>query len=133
MKKVTVDILMFVAIILEFASLPILVHEIVGIGLLFLVIAHIKLNWNYFKAIPKGKYNLKRTLDLIVNVGLTASLVVTIVSGILSSRKSWKNMMIGNFRITHIHKTSSVISLVFLGLHLFSNRKKFLRQVKKLS
>lgn len=63
-KKITVDILMGAAIILEFLALPILIHEIVGIGLLFLVILHIKLNKNYFKAIPKGKYNLKELLTL---------------------------------------------------------------------
>ena len=68
MKKITVDILMGVAIILEFISLPILIHEIIGIGLVFLIILHIKFNKNYFKAIPKGKYTLKRTIDLIINI-----------------------------------------------------------------
>ena len=41
MKKIAVDILMGVTIILEFVSLPILLHEILGIGLIFLVILHI--------------------------------------------------------------------------------------------
>ena len=31
LKKITVDILMGIAIILEFVSLPILIHEIIGI------------------------------------------------------------------------------------------------------
>lgn len=87
MKKITVDILMGIAIILEFISLPILIHEIVGIGLLFLIILHIKYNKNYFKAIPKGKYNLKRTIDLIINIGLMISLFITIISGIFCSQK----------------------------------------------
>ena len=56
-EKITVDVLMFIAIILEFAGLPILIHEIIGIGLIFLIILHINFNKNYFKAIPKGKYN----------------------------------------------------------------------------
>lgn len=130
MKKVTVDILMFIAIILEFLSLPILIHEIVGIGLLFLVILHIKFNKNYFKAIFKGKYNLKRTIDLIINIGLLFSLAITIISGILSSRKS--GLKIGNHKISHIHKSSSIFSLIFLGLHLLTTRKKLLREIKKL-
>ena len=88
MKKITVDILMGMAIILEFLSLPILIHEIIGIGLIFLIILHIKYNKNYFKAIPKGKYNLKRTIDLIINMGLLISLSITIISGIFSSIKS---------------------------------------------
>ena len=43
MNKVAVDILMGITIILEFLSLPILLHQILGIGLIFLVLLHIKL------------------------------------------------------------------------------------------
>lgn len=121
---------MFIAIILEFLSLPILIHEIVGIGLLFLIILHVKFNKNYFKAIPKGKYNLKRTIDLIINIGLLISLSITIISGILSSQKS--GLKIGNHKISHIHKYSSILSLIFLVLHLLTTRKKLLREIKKL-
>ena len=132
MKKVTVDILMVIAIILEFLSLPILIHEIVGIGLLFLIILHIKFNKNYFKAIPKGKYTLKRTIDLIINMGLLISLSVTIISGIFSTQKSLKTLKIGNYKISHIHKSSSILSVIFLILHLLTTRKKLLREMKKL-
>ena len=132
MKKITVDILMGIAIILEFISLPILIHEIVGIGLIFLIILHINFNKNYFKAIPKGKYTLKRTINLFINIGLLISLTVTIISGILSSQKSMKNLTIGKYKIKHIHKSSSIFSLIFLGLHLLTARKKLLRELKKL-
>ena len=131
MKKVIVDILMFVAIVLEFLSLPIMIHEIVGMGLLFLVIWHLKLNKRYFKAITKGKYNLKRTVDLIINIGLLISLLLTIISGIVCSRKSLKSLKIGNYKMSHIHKSSSILSLIFLGMHLLTTRKKLLREIKK--
>nr|MCR5026974.1 DUF4405 domain-containing protein [Methanobrevibacter sp.] len=130
-KKITVDILMGTAIVLEFLSLPILIHEIIGIGLLFLIILHIKFNKKYFKAIFKGKYNLKRTIDLIINIGLLISLAITIISGIFSSQKSFKSLKIGNYKISQIHKSSSIISLIFLGLHLLTTRKKLLRELKK--
>ena len=132
MKKITVDILMFIAIILEFLSLPILIHEIVGISLIFLIILHIKFNKNYFKAIPKGKYTLKRTVDLIINIGLLLSLSITILSGILSSLNSFKSFKIGKYKMSNIHKSYSILSLIFLGLHLLTTRKKLLREIKKL-
>lgn len=132
MKKITVDVLMIIAIILEFLSLPILIHEIVGIGLLFLIILHIQFNKNYFKAIPKGKYNLKRTIDLIINIGLMISLITTIISGIFCSRKSLKSLKIGKHKMPHIHKSFSIFSLIFLVLHLLTTRKKLLREIKKL-
>ena len=84
---------MIIAIILEFLSLPILIHEIVGIILLFLIVAHLNFNQNYFKAITRGKYTLKRTINLIINIGLIISLFVTIISGIFISQiiKTYKN------------------------------------------
>ena len=102
------------------------------IGLIFLIILHINFNKNYFKAIPKGKYTLKRTINLFINIGLLISLTVTIISGILSSQKSMKNLTIGKYKIKHIHKSSSIFSLIFLGLHLLTARKKLLRELKKL-
>lgn len=133
MKKIAVDVLMGIAIIVEFLSLPIIIHEAVGVGLVFLIILHLNFNKKYFKAIPKGKYTLKRTLDLIIHMGLLISLGVTIVSGIFSSQESLKGLKIGNYKISHIHKYSSVVSLIFLGLHLLTTRKKLFRQIKKLT
>ncbi len=133
MKKIIVDILMGIAIVLEFVSLPILVHEAVGIGLLLLIALHLKSHENYFKAITKGKYTLKRTKDLIINIGLLISLLVTIISGIFTAQQSLKNIRIGGQKVSSIHKTSSVISLIFLGLHLLNSSKKLSKEVKKLN
>lgn len=130
-KKITVDILMFIAIIVEFLSMPILIHEIVGIGLLFLIALHLKYNKRYFKVMYKGKFTLKRSFKRIINLGLLASLLITIISGIFTSRKSLKGMKIGNHKISHIHKSSSIFSLIFLALHLIVTRKKLLREYKK--
>lgn len=130
-KKITVDVLMVIAIILEFLSLPILIHEIIGIGLIFLIALHLKFNKRYFKAITKGKYNLKRTIELIVNIGLMISLLITIISGIFAAVGSLKDLRIGNRKVSHLHKPSSVFSLIFLVLHLIVTRKKLARELKK--
>lgn len=131
-KKISVDILMVIAIILEFISLPLLIHEIVGIILLFLILAHLNYNQKYFKAITKGKYTLKRTINLIVNIGLLISLLITIISGIFITQKSLKDIKIGNLKMSHIHKSFSIISIIFLGFHLFTTHKKFLQGLKKI-
>ena len=131
-KKITVDILMFITIILEFISLPILIHEILGIGLLFLIILHLNFNKKFFKAISKGKYTLKRSIALIINIGLLISLVLTIISGIFCSQKSLKSLKIGNYKISHIHKYSSIFSIIFLVFHLLTTNKKLTSEMKKL-
>ena len=111
--------------------MPILIHEIIGLGLAFLIILHINYNKNYFKAIRKGKYNLERIIGLIVNIGLLASLFITIISGIFASQKSLKDLKIGNRKISSLHKPTAVISLIFLVLHLITTRKKLARELKK--
>ena len=130
MKRVIVDILMVFVIVLEFLSLPILIHEIAGISLLFLIILHLNFNKKYFKAIGKGKYTLKRTWGLIVNIGLLISLLITIFSGIFTSQKTLKNIKIGNYKMSKIHKASSISSLILLVLHLLVTRKKLSGQLK---
>lgn len=132
-KRISVDILMIVTIILEFVSLPILIHEVLGIGLIFLILAHLKLNEKYFKAITKGKYTIKRTINLIINIGLLISLLITIITGIFTSQKSLKSIKIGNNKMSDIHKSSSIISLIFLVLHLLTTHKKLIRGLKKLN
>ena len=130
-RKIAVDILMVIAIILEFLSLPILIHEIIGIRLLFLIRLHLNFNKKYFKAISKGKYNIKRAIELIVNIGLMISLLITIITGIFSSMDSLKDMKIGSHKVSHFHKPSSIFSLIFLVLHLIVTRKKLAKELKR--
>ncbi|RAP54691.1 MAG: hypothetical protein BZ137_00875 [Methanosphaera sp. rholeuAM130] len=133
MKKIIVDILMVISIVLEFVSLPILVHEIIGLGLLLLIILHLNFNKNYFKVIHKGRYSLKRIKKLIINIGLLISLVLTIISGICCAQKSLKNLTVGNYKISDIHKYSSVLGLIFLALHLLTTRKRLMGKIKELT
>ena len=131
MKKLGVDISMFLAIILEFVSLPALLHGIVGIILIFLIILHLYYNKKYFKAISKGKYDLRRTLELIINTGLLISLLITAIFGVCSSQDSLKDIKIGNYNVSKLHKSFSIISVIFLVLHLGFTRKKLLRKIRK--
>ena len=58
-KKLIVDIIMFILMLLEFSRLftGALLHELIGIALLILVIVHLILNKNYILNIRKAKYN----------------------------------------------------------------------------
>ncbi len=50
------------------------IHEIVGICLIVLVAMHLILNRKYIKAISKGRYSKKRSLELIINLGFFYSI-----------------------------------------------------------
>ena len=123
MKKIIVDILLFILILVEFSRLylPPEIHEIIGIVLIVLVIIHLILNRKYIKSIPKGKYNLKRSSMLIINVAFMAAFALTSVLGLLSNQYTLTFMNIGNLSTIYLHKISAYLCLILLGLHLGIN------------
>ena len=134
MKKLLVDILLFVLMILEFSRMymPTIIHEIIGILLMGLVIIHLVLNWNYIKNIFKGKYDLKKVIMLIVNALFMISLFLSLIFGILSSQDLLKFMNIGNLDIISLHKIMAYVSLLCMACHLGLNFNAMFGKVVKL-
>jgi hypothetical protein len=122
-KKLIVDILLFILMILEFTRIftgP-LIHEIIGIVLLVLVVIHLYLNKNYLFGIFKSKHNLKNIIMLIINILLICLFILTIILGILSSQELFIFLNIGNLTIIKLHKMISYYLLIIVGLHLGVN------------
>ena len=122
-KKILVDILLFVFIILEFSRpyMPTYLHELFGIILLFLLIVHLIFNRNYLKNIFKGKWNLTRIIMLVVNLSFFITFALALLFGILSSVDILKFLNIHNIKLVEYHKTFAFISLIFMGLHIGIN------------
>ena len=118
-KKIIVDILLFILMIIEYSRLYInpTVHEIIGIILIILIIFHIYLNRNYFKSLKKGKYNFKRSFKLGVNIAFLVVFLLTCIFGIFSSQF----LSIGSLTTIYLHKIFAYLSVILLGLHLSFN------------
>lgn len=63
-----------------------LFHEIAGVAMLVLFIAHHVLNRNWFRGLFRGRYNPYRTLRTIVNLLLCVIMVFLPLSGIMMSK-----------------------------------------------
>lgn len=133
MKKIIVDILMFILMLVEFSKvhLPPEIHEIVGICLFVLVIIHLILNRKYIRAIPKGKYNLKRSALLIINVAFMIVFFSTIIFGLLSSQKILTFLNIGSLTAVYLHKILAYLSLILLGIHLGVNLSGMFNKIEE--
>lgn len=133
-KKLIVDILMFILMILEFSRMYMepIYHEILGIILLILVIIHLILNIRYIKNIPKGKYNLKRIIMVVINILFMILFLLSLIFGILSSQDLFTFMNVNNMKIVSLHKTLAYISLIILGLHLGINFNAMFGKISKL-
>ena len=117
---------MFILMLLEYSRvyLPSEIHEIIGICLIILVLIHLILNRNYFKAITKGKYSFKRSFMLIINVLFIITFSATCITGLLSSQNILTFMNIGNLTTIYLHKIFAYASVIVLGMHLGVNLTK---------
>ena len=108
--------------LLEFSSiyLPPEIHEIIGILLVVLVIIHLILNRKYLKSIPKGKYNLKRMVMLVINVAFMVVFILTCIFGMLSSQYTLTFMNIGNLTTIYLHKIFALYLIIIVcGIYSF--------------
>lgn len=132
-KKIIVDILMFILMLLEFSRgyIAPIWHEIFGILLVVLIILHLILNKIYFKNLAKGDYSTKRIIMLIINIVFFLTFFLSIIFGILSSQELFKFLNLGNLGIQNLHKIFSYISLISLGLHLGINFNAMFGKISK--
>lgn len=132
-KKIIVDILLFALMLLEFskAYLPQEIHEIIGICLIILVIVHLILNRKYFQSLPKGKYGLKRSLMLTINVAFVISFLTTSLTGLLSSQATLTFLNIGDMTTSYLHTIFAYMSLIILGMHLGFTLTGLLKKIEK--
>ena len=131
MKKIIVDILMLLLMLLEYSKVHLSseIHELIGILLIILVIIHLILNTNYLKAIPKRKYNFKRKALLVINISFFAVFGLTAIFGILSNQYLLSSLNIGNLSIISYHKILAYVCLILLGMHLGFNLEKIFKKI----
>ena len=106
------------------------VHEMLGISIFSLFIIHTVLNYKWYKAILKGKYNIKRIIILVINLGLIISFIGIAISVIIVSRNLFYNLNIvrfSNARVIHLVLTSW--SYIFMSLHLGLHLQNLLMKI----
>ena len=102
-----------------------LIHEILGTGIIVLFIIHNILNIKFYKAIFKGKYNLKRLFLTLIDILLLFCMIGIIISSMIISIDvfAFLNIQTTSFGLKlHMLSTSwaFVIMSIHLGLHLNS-------------
>lgn len=131
-KKLIIDLMLFISMLLEFSRMymPTIIHEIIGILLVILVTIHLILNKKYLINITKAKYNLNKTIMLIINILFAISFIITTLFGLLSSQDLLTILNIGNLTIIKLHKIFAYISLVTMSLHIGVNFNYIFGKIK---
>ncbi|MBQ3320037.1 MAG: DUF4405 domain-containing protein [Spirochaetia bacterium] len=92
------------------------VHQVLGMVLMVLWIVHTLLHRRWYGALFKGKYNPYRILQLVINLGITISCVLVMVSGMAMA---W--FLPASFGLNYarnIHLASSHWYYLFMCAHL---------------
>lgn len=86
--KIAVDILMAAALpmLMCYSIVGETTHEVIGILMFCLFIAHHILNFGWIKTLFKGRYNLRRSMNTTINVIIFVCLIGLMYSGIVISK-----------------------------------------------
>lgn len=124
MKRVIVDGLLFVLLILlmGFQVLPKPLHEALGVVMGVFVPLHLAWNAKWFSSLGRGAWNVRRIISVVVNIGLTVSFAVALVSGLAIANRlfpglfgvAWQRSIVAH----QAHVAASYWLLIFSGLHL---------------
>lgn len=95
------------------------VHEIAGILLFFLFVAHAAVNGKWYATIMRGSYPSARTLRLVANGLLLAVFMGTVASGILISKTVFPFVgFVDSFSIRTLHMCLAHWTFLLAGVHL---------------
>ncbi len=95
-------------------------HEWTGIAMTVLFIVHHIFNYKCYKTLFKGKYNFLRIFQLLLNILLLVSFIITAVSGMAMSRFAtpfMKGLMKAS-NARKLHLALSYWTFVLTGLHI---------------
>lgn len=108
-------------LVMSFHYIPKLLHEVIGLLWLVAVMVHIWQNKGGFKALGKGRWNLFRGLNSLVDLSLLAVLLVTVLSGTGISNFIFKEIMPLDIQrsimVHQLHVSLPYAMLILMGLH----------------
>ncbi|MGN0681072.1 MAG: DUF4405 domain-containing protein [Candidatus Fimisoma sp.] len=109
-------------------------HEWLGTGMLVLFIIHNILNFRWYRNLFKGEHGLMRSVQIIVNSAVLASILCTGYSGIVMSRHVFAELpAYGSMTLARsMHLAASYWGFVLMSVHLGMHWGKICGMYKRL-
>ena len=120
--RMIIDILMVIILplLMAYSLVGENYHEVIGICMFTLFIAHHVMNRKWWTGLLKGKYNAIRILNTAINLVLAVYMILQPVSGILMSKYVLKDVTISGASGTlrTIHMTFAYWGFMLMSFHL---------------
>ncbi|EFT95192.1 hypothetical protein HMPREF9499_00635 [Enterococcus faecalis TX0012] len=112
-----------------------IVHELLGLAMLFLFLIHQVLNLSWYKRMFKGTYNVRRMVNTLLNVSLLLIIGILIISGICMSHIFSKYLPIEiSFSVMRkLHLLLCYWLFLLIGLHIGMHWNVFQRLLNKMN
>jgi len=96
-----------------------MVHEVVGVVVFSLFIIHNFLNRRWYKAIFKGKYNVRRIIQIGINLLFLVTMTLMILSAVLISSDLFPYIHIGSdMTPRQIHVQTAYWGFIIMSIHI---------------
>ena len=132
--KIAADILMTAALplLMCYSLVGEFTHEVIGIIMFALFIAHHVLNFGWVKNLFKGKYTLQRTVNTFVNATIFICMLGLMYSGIVMSKHVFAFLHFGGASFARtVHMLCAYWGFVLMSLHLGMHIRIIIGAMKK--
>jgi cytochrome b561 len=111
-----------------------MVHELIGISLFTLFIIYNILNRRWYQTIFRGKMNVRRILNITVNLLLLVAMVIVMISAIPISRIIFTFLQIHNSGLIarQIHTLAAYWGLILMAIHIGMHWGMIIGGVRKM-
>lgn len=135
-EKIILDVIMTILMILlmNIAPLGLLLHEIIGISILFIILFHNLLNLKFIKSMINNfkKLKIKTKVMFIVDIILTVQILLVVFTGIVISKKLLPGLINIDMNISDLHHFISYTLLFNIGIHIGLHWTMIMNAFKKM-
>jgi Domain of unknown function (DUF4405) len=111
-----------------------MLHEFVGVVVLLLFIVHNFLNRRWYKAIFKGKYTVRRILQIGINVLFLVTMALMMISAVLISSDLFPFIPINNdMMLRQIHVQTAYWGFVIMAVHIGLSWGMIINSVRRMT
>ncbi|MFC0274463.1 DUF4405 domain-containing protein [Metabacillus herbersteinensis] len=111
-----------------------MIHEVVGVVVLVLFIVHNFLNRRWYKAILKGKQNVRRILQIGINLLFLVTMVLMMTSAVLISSNLFPFIPINNdMTLRQIHVQTAYWGFIIMAVHIGLSWGMIINSVRRMT
>jgi Domain of unknown function (DUF4405) len=111
-----------------------MVHEVVGVVVLLLFIVHNFLNRRWYKAILKGTHNVRRILQIGINLLFLGTMVLMMISAVLISSDLFPYIPIKNdMTLRQLHVQTAYWGFIIMAVHIGFSWGMIINSVRRMT